>query len=113
MNKRNLIGGFSNINYEKLISLMNSMEIINKVNDRYAIDVQKEINYEDENISIYIYDDLEHGFLSKEPTFIFDIELKGSFDEAQAFVNVLTQKLAKQNCPHQFEWNKVDKMIIK
>ncbi|MFD2917091.1 hypothetical protein [Psychroserpens luteus] len=63
--------------------------------------MHREIKYEDESKGIYIYDDLNQGYLC-------EIELKGSLEDAQAFINSITEKLRAKMVTHQFEWNEVD-----
>ncbi|SNR13959.1 hypothetical protein [Tenacibaculum jejuense] len=100
MKKRFTYVGYIKIEYQPLISLMREMLISSKVKERYAADIEKEINYKDEKLDIYIHEDGNNGFL-------IDIELLGSFVEANEFINNFTKKLREKNITHQFEWSGV------
>lgn len=84
-----------------IFNILKSFLKPSNLRERYASDIQKEIKYENENLDIYIYDDFNDGFL-------FNTQLNGTFEEAQNFINILTEKLRERNTPHQFEWNEID-----
>ncbi|AZJ34557.1 hypothetical protein [Tenacibaculum singaporense] len=102
MIKRYVYSGYIEVDYNLLISLLKELLIASKVRDRYASDIEKEINYNDENVDIYIHEDGHRGF-------IFDCELKGTFEEANKFIDTLTKRFKVENLKHQFEWNEIDK----
>lgn len=101
MKNRYLFGGHIEIEYNSLIFLMKSFLSPSKVRDRYASDIEQVIHYNDEMLDIYVSEYFDKGFLC-------DVELKGSLEEAQNFINTFTNKLEEKNISYQFEWNEVD-----
>lgn len=101
MPKRYTYVGHIEIEYQALISLMKSVLNSSKVKDRYASDIERVIQYNDDKLEIYVYEDGRNGFL-------WQGEYIGLYEEAQDFINTLTEKLREKNIQHQFEWSEVD-----
>ena len=93
--------GYIKLDYKSLISFIKEVLDASKVRDRYAADIEKVIHYNDENLEIYINEDSYDGF-------IFSAEYKGTFIEANEFIDNFTKKLKERNIKHQFEWSEVD-----
>lgn len=101
MEKIFIYNGYMETNHNTILNILNSLVDASKIRDRYAADTHREIKYEDEKKDIYIYDDLNQGYLCQ-------IELKGSLDEAQEFIDSISEKLRTKMITHQFEWSEVD-----
>ena len=93
--------GYIKLDYKSLISFMKEVLDASKVRDRYAADIEKVIHYNEENLEIYINEDSYDGF-------IFSAEYKGTFIEANEFIDNFSKKLKERNIKHQFEWSEVD-----
>ena len=93
--------GYIEIEYQPFISFMKEVLDASKVRDRYAADIEKVIHYNEENLEIYINEDSYDGF-------IFSAEYKGTFIEANEFIDNFSKKLKERNIKHQFEWSEVD-----
>ncbi|WP_291093902.1 MULTISPECIES: hypothetical protein [unclassified Empedobacter] len=101
MKNKYVYAGYIKIEYDKMKAIMKSI-YGNKIRDRFASDIQPEINYEDSNTFIYISE-------SDENAFLFSAEFLGKFDGAQNFINTIVQSLKKHGILYyQFEWNEID-----
>jgi len=102
MNKNFIYNGYIKTSSDDLINALKNCLDSNKLRERYAADVQKEIRYKDENIELYIFDDLNNGF-------ILQTELKGTINEAKNFITLIVDGFKNYNISdYQFEWGEID-----
>ncbi|WP_299332906.1 hypothetical protein [uncultured Psychroserpens sp.] len=101
MKKRFIYSGYIKISCDTLLSFMGKVLEPSKIRDRYAADLQRELKYEDDTVEIYAYEDGHGGIL-------YQTELKGSLEDAQNYIHMITENLRKLDYIHQFEWSEVD-----
>ncbi len=101
MEKTFIYSGYIETDLDNVIYILKTFLDASNITDRYAVDIEREVKYRDEKIDIYSYKYSEKGSL-------FQVELNGTNEEAQSFIDTITEKLREDSIVHQFEWNEVD-----
>ena len=102
-----VFSGYIKSDGDVIIKVLKSFLKSSKIRDRYAVDIQREIKYEDDKIEIYIFDELIE-LNEPDHAYLFQAEFKGNLEEAETFIETIVSKLREKEIEHMFEWSEVD-----